>query len=380
MNLVIEASNIRGGGGVTHLVELLKSAEPSKFGFNSVYLISVKSTLDKIEDRSWLVKYNSEKLEKSTFERFSWQLFNLNELLKKWECDQLFIPGGTYFGSWRPFVTMSQNLLPFEYKELKRYGFSLLTLKFLLLRFTQSFTFKKSHGVIFLTEYAQQSVLNLVNKQFATTIIPHGINTRFSSNPKIQKNILEYNHITPYRILYVSSIDVYKHQSNVVKAVSILYKQGFPVFLDLVGPAEQSPLRKLKATINDIDDADKFVYYHGALPHEELNDIYKKADLCVFASSCETFGQIVTEAMSAGLPIACSQLSAMPEILGDAGLYFDPENPIEISEVIKTYINNTELRLAKAYEGNLRSKIFSWKRCADETFKFLSDNIVLNSK
>jgi glycosyltransferase involved in cell wall biosynthesis len=92
----------------------------------------------------------------------------------------------------------------------------------------------------------------------------------------------------------------------------------------------------------------------------------------LFASSCEIFGQILTEAMSAGLPIACSNQSAMPELLGHAGVYFDPERPAEIASAIRKLFNSSELRFRLACESFEKVQEYSWKRCADETFSFIA--------
>ena len=61
----------------------------------------------------------------------------------------------------------------------------------------------------------------------------------------------------------------------------------------------------------------------------------------------------------------------MPEILGDAGIYFDPERPSEIAAALRTLIESPELRAEKADAAFRRAKGFSWDRCAEETFGFL---------
>ena len=109
------------------------------------------------------------------------------------------------------------------------------------------------------------------------------------------------------------------------------------------------------------------------MTYTELHALYADADLCVFASSCETFGQILTEAMSAGLPVACSNRSAMPELLGDAGVYFDPENSLDIARALRELIDLPELRTEKAWASFERAKTYSWARCARETFGFLAE-------
>ena len=72
-----------------------------------------------------------------------WQKINLSIQARKENCSLLFIPGESFLTDFRPIVTMSQNLIPFEWSELRRYGISLITLKWLLLRYSQSKLFKK---------------------------------------------------------------------------------------------------------------------------------------------------------------------------------------------------------------------------------------------
>ncbi len=98
---------------------------------------------------------------------------------------------------------------------------------------------------------------------------------------------------------------------------------------------------------------------------------YKEADLFAFLSSCETFGQILTEAMAAGLPIACSNLSAMSEILKDAGGYFNPFDVPSIGETLTSMINSEEMRSKVSQKSFQLAKEFSWDKAADETFEFL---------
>ncbi len=368
----IDASNIRGGGGVTHLVELLRAADRQAHGFSQVVLWSGQSTLSQIEDRSWLVKKHPASLDKDLLQRVFWQRFQLSRAARSAGCDVLFVPGGAFAGDFRPMVTMNQNLFPFEWRELRRYGLSWMTSKMLLLRWSQSRTFRKADGVIFLTRYAQ----NVVNKVVRvdpdkSTTVPHGIHKRFAMAPREQVAIESYTLDRPFRILYVSVVDKYKHQWHVAKAVAKLRESGLPVALDLVGPSHAPSLMRLQETMAAVDPNGKYIRYLGALPYDAVHSRYASADLSVFASSCESFGQILTEAMSAGLPIACSNRSAMPELLGDAGLYFDPENPDDIAKALRQLIESPELRAQKAQMAFVRAQSYTWQRCANETFGML---------
>lgn len=369
----VDATNLRRGGGVTHLIELLAAAEPEKHGIVKVVIWGGMQTLAKLPDRAWLVKANPGALNRGLLRRTWWQLFSLPRAAQSAQCDVLFIPGGSYAGSFRPFVTMSQNLLPFEWKEVRRYGASRLTSKLILLRYTQSRSFRAADGVIFLTKYAKQAVQAVTgNLDGKTTIIPHGLNSRFQVQPKAQRTIGEYTKSNPCRLLYVSIIDQYKHQWHVVEAVHALRAEGLQISLDLVGPAYPSALARLESAVARHDSGGRWVNYHGAVPYETLHQIYAQADIAVFASSCENLPIILLETMAAGLPVACSNRGAMPEVLGDSGLYFDPESPDEISQALRILIESPELRGIKARAAHERARAFSWDKCADDTFKFLA--------
>ena len=379
MKLGIDASNIRDGGGITHLAELLNIAEPTKYGFTEVIVWGGSKVLDRIVERSWLIKCHLPILEKNILYRTFWQRFQLSAIARAEKCDILFIPGGAYGGNFKPIATISQNLLPFEWRELTRYGFSLKTIKMLLLRLIQSRTFKTADGMIFLTQYAKNTVNEIVNTTDSkTTIIPHGINSRFVASPRKQFPIEKYTKETPFRILYVSIIEVYKHQWNVAEAVASLSKAGLPVVLDLVGPAYPPALKILKRKMAEVDPSAKIISYIGAISHADLHKKYTESDLAVFASSCENLPIILLEGMASGLPVACSNLGPMPEILGQAGIYFNPLVPADISAAIKRLIHDPELRTKLSAMSFEKANQYSWTRCSADTFNFLSKVAVAN--
>ena len=256
--------------------------------------------------------------------------------------------------------------------ELLRYGWSLLTLKLLLLRLIQSRTFRKTDGVIFLTGYARDAVVSVTGKLSGQTcIVPHGLNPRFKTVPKLQRAIAEYNDCHPYRVLYVSIIDQYKHQWHVVEAVAALRKLGFPIALDLVGPAYPPALTRLNQSIDRLDFERRWVQYHGNIPYHELHSRYAEADLGLFASSCENMPNILLETMASGLPIACSNRGPMPEVLGQAGVFFNPEQPKDVARALRELIDSPQGRTELARASYERVQEYSWQRCSNETFRFL---------
>ena len=373
MVLCIDASNIRAGGGLTHLKEILFAIKKSELGFNKVIIWSSSQTLNKIPDYDWLIKKTHFLIEKSSITTLLWQLFFLSSAAKKNGCSLAFSPGGTFLSRFRPFVTMSQNMLPFELNEAFRFKNPLTRLRFLTLHYTQSRSFKKAAGVIFLTNYARDIISDKLHiPKSKTALIPHGINPQFLNKPKIQKEINSYSFEKPFRLLYVSIITAYKHQWNVAAAVSKLRQLGLPVVLDLVGPKSKEGFDLLYNVISTNDPDGKFLFYHGAVDHDKLKHYYELADAFVFASSCENMPIILIEAMSSGLPIACSDRGPMPEVLHDNGFYFDPEDVDSISSSIIKLLENPALRFEKASKAYHEVGQYTWEDCAKKTFSYLA--------
>jgi glycosyltransferase involved in cell wall biosynthesis len=288
--------------------------------------------------------------------------------------DILFIPGGTDFSGFHPKVSMSQNLLPFELHELKRYGLGIKFLKGIILRYTQKYTFKNSQGSIFLTPYARNAVLKVTGQlKYKDCIIPHGINERFRTNTlRLHRPFKDFTKDKPCRLLYVSIIEIYKHQWNVVEAIRLLELRGFNVRLDLVGPVGPGK-NKLFDALNKYNKTGNAIHYHGSISYEQIEHLYNSADIGIFASSCETFGQIVTESMASKLPLACSNLSSMKDILELDCVYFNPEYYVEIADALEKLIMSQDLRTKLSESAYNKSESFTWTKCSNDTFKYIYD-------
>lgn len=98
-------------------------------------------------------------------------------------------------------------------------------------------------------------------------------------------------------------------------------------------------------------------------------------DHFVFASSCENMPNTLVEAIAAGLPLACSRRGPMHEILGDAGLYFDPESHLSIAEAIRRLIDDPLLRDDLTSRARQLSQQYSWPRCAHQTWAFTAETV-----
>jgi glycosyltransferase involved in cell wall biosynthesis len=369
MILGIDAFNIKDGGGVTHLVELLKVAKPSNYGFKHVIIWGDKKLLLRIDDRPWLIKENKDILDRNIIYRMFWHLFLVKREASKNNCSVLFCPGGMSRSSFKPSVTMSRNMLPFELKELFRYGFSLMTLKLLIIRMFQKKSFVKSQGVIFLTNYAKKIITKAVNiSEEKIALIPHGVTSVL--NGQKQRNNLGFNK-NHYNIIYVSHFRPYKHHLKVATAIVNLRKKGFEVSIDFIGSKGRG-FNDFLNFLNINDPNGNYLKYHGKLDRNKMEKFYLNSDICLFASSCENMPNILLESMTSSLPIVCSNKGPMPEILGDAGVYFDPERVTTIENAIINVVSDLKLQKSMIAKGKEKVKEFNWTKCANQTFTFLN--------
>ncbi|MBR9855642.1 MAG: glycosyltransferase family 4 protein [Algicola sp.] len=374
----IDATNIGGGGGMTHLKEVLSSFDGEFFKnkISRIVVFASRNTLNGLPEMEVLKKKTFKDLNGNLLKRVFFQIRYFDGHIKESGVDILFSITGDYIGNFTPVVAMSRNMLLYERKIWKDIDSIKEIARFWLNYKKQKRCFKNASGVIFISNYAKTVIsedLNLKEKNIAT--IHHGLSLKFLKEPRVQKNISEYSFEQPFRMLYVSTVHVYKHQWNVVKAIGALRHKGLPVCLDLIGGVIFEPAgRKLKNVMEQVDPDGNFIQYHGHIDYDTIQDFYSMADGIVFASTCENMPNILLESMASGLPIACSSTLPMPEFLKSNGFYFDPHNVDSIASAMESMLNNKNQRDTTIKENMEEVKKYSWDKTSKDTFLNLIEN------
>lgn len=109
------------------------------------------------------------------------------------------------------------------------------------------------------------------------------------------------------------------------------------------------------------------IHFTGFVPDEALLHLYNACDVFTTTSLYEGFGLPILEAMACGAPVACSNLSAMPEVADSAAILFDPRQHDEIVLGLRDLLLNPELRQRMGRLGLQRAALFSWRRTAQQT-------------
>jgi glycosyltransferase involved in cell wall biosynthesis len=115
------------------------------------------------------------------------------------------------------------------------------------------------------------------------------------------------------------------------------------------------------------------ITFPGFVPGGLLPDLYRAADAVVFPSLFEGFGLPVLEAMCCGTPVACSSVSSMPEVAGNAAVLFNPMEEEDIARAIERLVTEPALRDELVARGLARAALYTWENTARLTWKVLSD-------
>ncbi len=373
MRLAIDASNLGLGGGTTHLKELLLRIDDRLPEISAVVVFSSMAVLDQLSDHPVVQKVTFPELNSGLTARILFQLTNYDKQLARYKCDLIFSITGDYIGSLRPVVGMSQNMLLYDRHLWKDFGQLRETIRMWLNFMKQSRCFQYSEGVIFLSKHAQMAIgkqIDLSAKR--QTLIHHGISSRFRRQVQPQLPLSSYSDCAPFRLLYVSTVHSYKNQWKVVEAVAQLREKGYPLELHLAGSVIFNPAGKLlEDAIRKFDPDCKFVINHKWVDYETVHELYQSADAFVFASECENMPNILLEAMSAGLPVVCSDRPPMPEFAGEHTYYFNPRYIDSIASALEKMLLHPEQRELKAALTCKASEAYDWSVTAQQTFRFL---------
>jgi glycosyltransferase involved in cell wall biosynthesis len=162
-------------------------------------------------------------------------------------------------------------------------------------------------------------------------------------------------------VLCVSAALVHKNLPRLLEAFAQLGIEG--TRLVLVGHSGRD-LALLQTRAAELGVADRVVFT-GWISAEDLEGIYALADCCAYPSLYEGFGMPVLEAMSRGVPLACSNATSLPEVAGDAALLFDPHDTTALASALRKILADPELATTLRERGQARAATFTWPRTAE---------------
>ncbi|MEW6675514.1 MAG: glycosyltransferase family 1 protein [Nitrospirota bacterium] len=230
-------------------------------------------------------------------------------------------------------------------------------------RFVWPRSLKRSTHIVVDSENTKQSVLKFyyLPEEKITVIYPYILLHLLETSPENLNVLKKRYNLPPKYILYVGALRKNKNLESLLKAFQILKKEK-SIFQKLVlaGPKDWGN-EKIFLEIKRLNLEDE-VIVTGAISNEDLPLIYKRADVFVFPSLHEGFGYPPLEATACGTPVVVSNTSSLPEVVGEAGLYFDPLNPKDIAEKIYQVLSSPALAEKLRNLGLKRAQEFSMEK------------------
>jgi glycosyltransferase involved in cell wall biosynthesis len=192
-------------------------------------------------------------------------------------------------------------------------------------------------------------------------VVPHGVDPVFAE-------IRPRRRPEPF-LLAVSTLHPHKNLDGLLRAFA-LFRRRHPDFRLVVCGMHgffTGPLHELRRTLG-LEDA---VEFPGWIPREQLYDLYARAWAFIYPSRFEGFGMPITEAMAAGIPMACSDVEPMASLAGDAALKFDPADVDAMAAAMLRLTEDETLRAHLAEAGSRQAAQYTWRAAAESTLAVL---------
>ncbi|MFH0891293.1 MAG: glycosyltransferase family 1 protein [Candidatus Falkowbacteria bacterium] len=231
---------------------------------------------------------------------------------------------------------------------------------------------KRARKIIAVSQFTKNDIINQfkVNEKRITVTL-EGIASEFKDDlKKNDKNVLlRYNIKEPY-LLYVGNAYPHKNLEWLMGVFTAIRREKPALHLVLVGKDDYFYSR-LKKIVEKTESG--HILFPGYIPDSDLRAVYRLSLAYVFPSLYEGFGLPPLEAMANGCPVITSGRTSMPEILGEAAMYFDPENKEEMIRQVDRVMSDQDLRLTLINKGFEQAKKYSWDNCARQTLEIYNE-------
>jgi glycosyltransferase involved in cell wall biosynthesis len=229
--------------------------------------------------------------------------------------------------------------------------------------------FRSADGLIAISKCTRDDAVRLLGltPEKIEVIYPGIAPAFFQVRPEPEGEIIGRYGLNKRYVLYVGSIEPRKNVGGLLDAWQDLAHDIREEFeLVIAGPwgwGDQRTYERLRSGIPG-------VRYLGYVPESDLPALTAAATVFAYVSFYEGFGLPVGQAMAAGVPVLTSIVSALPEVVGDAGLAADPKSREEIRRGLERLLLSPTLRPELAERGRVRAREFTWEACAQKSWKF----------
>lgn len=219
-------------------------------------------------------------------------------------------------------------------------------------------TLQSSRKIITVSNFSKREILKHYKvEENKVDVIYNAVYNKFT--PSEKENCEKY-------ILGVSSLSKHKNFDMLVKSFNKIKNKNLNLYI--VGEKN----RNLNYILTQGHNVNSNVIFTGRVSDQELVELYSNAACFVFPSLYEGFGIPPLEAMASGTPVVASNAASIPEVCGDAALYFDPLDMEDIAEKILKVVQNDDMKKALIHKGFKQIKKYSWEKSANKMMNVIN--------
>ena len=237
-----------------------------------------------------------------------------------------------------------------------------------------AFTVRRADAIITVSEHSKKDIMRTLQiPEDRIHVIGNAVDSSYRpiSDGRMIESVRERYGIGPKYILYFGGFDVRKNVDRLLEAYAALPPETRAEYqLVIAGrlllmdhPLYPDP----RVRIRELGLSEKEVVVTGQIREQDKAPLYSAAALYLFPSLYEGFGMPVLEAMACGATVVTSNLSALPEVAGDAARLVDPYDTRAITEAIGELLESESMRRELRQRALARAQHFSWKRVAQQT-------------
>lgn len=274
-----------------------------------------------------------------------------------------------------PFVVTIHDLILTKFPTMRAttLGPVLYFLKNLGYRYVINRAVNCAKRVIAVSEFTKQDIIQhfkipsekIVMIYEGVADLHHAHDQAFTSKLHALAVLSRHCILEPY-LLYVGNAYPHKNLESLVRVFLIIRKRWTDLKLVLVGKDDYF-YHRLREFLTTIKDDTSAIIFPGYVPDEDLQTLFEHAYAYIFPSKYEGFGLPPLEAMSRGCPVISSNATCLPEILGSAAAYFNPEDETSIVTAIERVLTDEHYRQTLISAGKKQATLYDWKQAAVAT-------------
>jgi glycosyltransferase involved in cell wall biosynthesis len=234
----------------------------------------------------------------------------------------------------------------------------------------------KCKSIVTISEVEKANIIKVLGLSTdAVTVVHNGVSGRFGTKPseEILQEVRSNLGLTNDFFLFLGNVEPRKNVSNTVKSFVVFAENNDKIKLVITG-IKATFVEEILSEIGKEYMLNRFVFA-GFVAENVLLSLYAQAKVFLYASLREGFGLPILEAMAFGTPVVTSNISAMPEVAGDAAFLVNPYSVEEIAAGMQTAYENETLRKEKIALGYLRPSMFTWQNSAEKMLNIYQKSI-----